>query len=124
MAVAFGSGHEALATLPEPSVTSATLGEAGVRPARRLLDLLGWKGGYFTSEEDARRVLRRAALYAGQADGGAEFAAVVQHRPALAMASTDPARATITSIPFTATDQIEISYEHPQPHALLHPGRQ
>ena len=45
----------------------------------------GWKGGYFSTEADARAFLRRNLLHAGGADGGAELAAVVQHRPALGL---------------------------------------
>jgi len=46
---------EALADLPEiPALCQRALRQAGVRSPRRLLDLLGWKGSYFTSEEDAR----------------------------------------------------------------------
>ncbi len=45
----------------------------------------GWRGGYFDAETDARALLRRDVLHAGAADGGAELAAMVQHRPALGL---------------------------------------
>ena len=45
----------------------------------------GWKGGYFDSDERRARLLRRAALHAGRANVRAEFAAMVQHRPALGL---------------------------------------
>ena len=54
----------------------------------------GWKGGYFDSEEDARAFLRRIALHARDPARRAQFAAMVQHRPASGpMASTARARA-------------------------------
>jgi hypothetical protein len=56
-----------------------------VRPPRRHLDLLGLEGRLFRFRSRRPRLLRRAALHAGRADGGAELAAVVQHRPALGL---------------------------------------
>ena len=50
---------EALAALPEKrALCQRTLGQAGVRSPRRLLDLLGLEGRLFRqSEEDAQRLL-------------------------------------------------------------------
>ena len=45
----------------------------------------GFKGGYFSVRSRRASLLRRAPLHAGDADGGAEFAAMVQHRPALGL---------------------------------------
>ena len=45
----------------------------------------GWKGGYFESEVGRAGLLRRAPLHAGDANGGAQFAAMVQHRLALGL---------------------------------------
>ena len=50
----------------------------------------GWKGGYFSTRSRRAGVLRRAPLHAGDADGGAEFAAMVQHRPALGLRHRRP----------------------------------
>ena len=59
--------------------------QAGLRPPRRLLDLLGLEGRLFLVRGRRPGLLRRAALHAGQPDGGAELAAMVQHRPALGL---------------------------------------
>ena len=59
--------------------------QAGVRPAGRHLDLLGLEGRLFLLGSGRASLLRRASLHAGDADGGAEFAAMVQHRPALGL---------------------------------------
>ena len=50
----------------------------------------GWKGGYFDSEDDARAFFDEHALHARHADGGAELAAMVQHRPALGLRHRRP----------------------------------
>ena len=50
----------------------------------------GWKGGYFSLGSRRAGLLRRAPLHAGDADGGAEFAAMVQHRPALGLRHRRP----------------------------------
>ena len=59
--------------------------QAGVRPPRRHLDLLGIQGRLFRFRKRCAGLLRRAALHARDADGGAELAAMVQHRPALGL---------------------------------------
>ena len=58
----------------------------------------GWKGGYFDTEEDAQRLLRRAPLHAGHADG-ARRTRRNGSTPACTgpTASTARARATTTS---------------------------
>ena len=76
--------EDALAALPEKErIVGETFGEAGVRPARRYLDLLGLEGRLLRFGCRRAGLLRRAALHARDADGRAELAAVVQHRPAL-----------------------------------------
>ena len=57
----------------------------GLRPARRHLDLLGLEGRLFLHRGGRARLLRRAPLHAGDAEGGAELPAMVQHRPALGL---------------------------------------
>jgi hypothetical protein len=52
--VALGADEEALAACRRPSASSASLRQAGVRPPRRLLDLLGLEGRLFLLEEDAQ----------------------------------------------------------------------
>jgi ribonucleoside-diphosphate reductase alpha chain len=49
----------------------------------------GWKGGYFDRGGRAR-LLRRDVLHARHADGRAELAAMVQHRPALGLRHRRP----------------------------------
>ena len=51
----------------------------------------GWKGGYFSSEADARAFFDETCHMLAGADGGAELAAVVQHRPALGLRHRGPA---------------------------------
>ena len=82
---------EALAALPENErYRQRTLGQAGVRSPRRLLDLLGLEGRLLHLGRGRARLLRRTALHAGQADGRAELAAMVQHRPALGLRRRRP----------------------------------
>ena len=57
----------------------------GLRPPRRLLDLLGLEGRLLLQRGRRARLLRRAPLHAGHADGRAQQPAVVQHRPALGL---------------------------------------
>ena len=61
------------------------LRQAGLRPPRRRLDLLGLEGRLFRQRGRRAGLLGRAALHARHADGGAELAAMVQHRPALGL---------------------------------------
>ena len=115
---------EALADLPE---TERYVSELS---AKQVFDRLagcwtywGWKGGYFSSEEDAQRLLRRAALHAGEADGGAEFAAMVQHRPALGLWRRWPRPGPLLRRLKTGKlTKSKSSYEHPQPHACFIQG--
>ena len=60
--------------------------------ARQVFDRLagtwtywGWKGGYFASRRRCARLPRRARLHARHPARGAQFAAMVQHRPALGL---------------------------------------
>ena len=84
----------------------------------------GWKGGYFTSEEDASRLPRRAALHAGQADGRAELAAVVQHRPALGLRHRRSRPGPLLRrLQDRQADQVEVVLRASAAACLLHPGR-
>src|SRR6266852_3893928 len=86
MAVALGAGRRgARRAAGVRALCQRTLGKTGVRSPRRLLDLLGLEGRLLLFRRRRARVLRRAALHAGEADGGAEFAAMVQHRAALGL---------------------------------------
>ena len=116
---------EALAALPENERFVSELS------AKQVFDRLagcwtywGWKGNYFSSEEDAQRVLRRTALHAGQADGRAELAAVVQHRTALGLRRrwSRPGPLLRRSLHRQA-DQVEIVLRASAAACLLHPGR-
>ena len=86
----------ALAELPESErYRRRTLLQAGVRPARRHLDLLGLEGRLLFFGSRRASLLRRAPLHAGHADGGAELAAMVQHRPALGLWHRRPEPGTL-----------------------------
>ena len=83
--------EDALAALPEKErYIGETLLQAGVRSSRRHLDLLGLEGRLFRFRKRCAGLLRRAALHAGCADVRAEFAAMVQHRPALGLRHRRP----------------------------------
>ena len=111
----------ALAELPE---SERIVGE---RSAKQVFDRLagtwtywGWKGGYFDAEDDAQRLLRRAALHAGDADGGAQLAAMVQHRPALGLRHRWPEPGPLLRrLQDRQADKSKSAYEHPQPHACF-----
>ena len=100
----------------------------GETDARQVFDRLagtwtywGWKGGYFTDRGGRARLLRRAPLHAGDADG-ARPTARSGSTPACTgpTASTAPARATSTSTTRPASSRSPTSaYEHPQPHACF-----
>src|SRR5713226_6776147 len=78
MAVALGARHRgARRPARVRALRQRTLGQAGVRPAGRLLDLLGLEGRLLHIRRRRARLQRRAALHAGQTDGGAELAAMV-----------------------------------------------
>src|SRR4029078_4820805 len=86
LAVALGARHRgAGATARERELCERTLGKAGVRSPRRLLDLLGLEGRLFLVRGRRLRLLRRAALHAGPDAGRPELAAMVQHRAALGL---------------------------------------
>jgi ribonucleoside-diphosphate reductase alpha chain len=78
---------------PTRGALAAAGGErfVGETSAKQVFDRLagtwtywGWKGGYFDGEEDARAFFDEHR-YMLAADGGAELAAMVQHRPALGL---------------------------------------
>src|SRR5262249_194044 len=62
-----------------------TVLETRLRAARRDLDLWGLEGRLFRFGSERARLLRRARLHARDANGGAELAAMVQHRAILGL---------------------------------------
>jgi ribonucleoside-diphosphate reductase alpha chain len=80
----------------------------------------GWKGGYFTTEDDAQRLFRRDAPHAGDPARGPELAPVVQHRPALGLRHRRPLQGHFYVDYRTGKlTKSESAYEHPQPHACF-----
>ena len=117
--------EDALAALPEKE---RHIGETS---SKQVFDRLagtwtywGWKGGYFNSESGCAGVLRRAALHAGRADVRAEFAAMVQHRPALGLRHRRPQPGPLLrrSVHRQA-DQIQVRLRASAAARLLHPVR-
>ena len=96
------------------------LGQAGVRPSGRRLGLLGLEGWLFHHRRGRQRLFRRDALHAGQPDGRAQLAAMVQHRPALGLWHRRPgAGPLLCRLQDRQADQVDSAYEHPQPHACF-----
>ncbi len=81
----------------------------------------GWKGGYFSSRGRRRGLLRRDVPHAGGADGGAELAAVVQHRPALGLRHRRAAAGTLLRRSARRGEVVRSTsaYEQPAPHACF-----
>ena len=73
-----------------PALRRRDLGQAGLRPARRDLDLVGLEGRLFRQRGGRPGVLRRAALHARLPVRRAQLAAVVQHRPELGLRHRRP----------------------------------
>ena len=96
--------------------------QAGVRAARRHLDLLGLEGRLFRRRDRRARVLRRARLHAGDADGGAELAAMVQHRPALGLRHRRPEPGPLLRrLPDRQAGQVAVGLRASAAARLLHP---
>jgi ribonucleoside-diphosphate reductase alpha chain len=83
---------EALAELPRTSATAPKC-----RCAQQVFNRLagtwtywGWKGGYFTCEEDARAFYDELAYMLATQRCRAQLPAVVQHRPALGLRHRRP----------------------------------
>ena len=95
----------ALAELPEKErFGGERTRQAGVRPPGRHLDLLGLEGRLFRHRRGRPGFLRRTALHARHADVRAQFAAMVQHRPALGLRHRRPRPGPLsTSIPRPAS---------------------
>ena len=82
----------------------------------------GWKGGYFSTEADAQRLLRRNLLHAGQSAGGAQQSAVVQHRPVLGLRHRRPAAgALVRRAADRQDDAVHLRLRTPRSARLLHP---
>ena len=81
----------ALAALPENERYGGEIRRTpGFRSLGRHVDVLGLEGRLLRHRRGRAGVLRRASLHARQPDGGAELAAVVQHRPALGIRHRRP----------------------------------
>ena len=97
-------------------------GAPGVRPARRRLDLLGLEGRLFRRRGGRARLFRRDALHAGAPDRRAQFAAMVQHRPALGLrrrwAGAGP---LLRRLRDGQADQVEVRLRASAAARLLHP---
>ena len=100
-------------------------GPPGLRPARRYLDLLGLEGRLFRFGSGRAGLLRRAALHARDADGRAQLAAMVQHRPALGLrhrrAEPGP---LLCGLQERQAHQVEDGLRASAAARLLHPGHQ
>ena len=115
--------QEALAALPEKE---RYIGEVSSKQVFERLagtwTYWGWKGGHFDARIRRTGVLRRARLHAGEADGGAELAAMVQHRPALGLrhrrAEPGP---FLRRFPDRQADQVEVRLRASAAACLLHP---
>ena len=116
---------KALAKLPE--------GERSVseHSAKQVFDRLagcwtywGWKGGYFSTEEDARAFYDELRYMLAAPDVRAELAAMVQHRPALGLrhrrAGAGP---LLRRPPDRRADAVGLRLRAPAAACLLHPGR-
>ncbi len=123
LAVALGGGRDRTGgTAREGAFGRRAFCQAGVRAAGRHLDLLGLEGPLFRRRGRRARVLRRALLHAGDADGGAELAAMVQHRPALGLRHRRPEPGPLLRrLPDREAYQVEVVLRAPAAARLLHP---
>ena len=117
----------ALAALPESERhVSEHRFAPGLRPPRRHLDLLGLEGRLLRPRGGRPRLLRRAPLHARHPEGGAQLAAMVQHRPALGLRHrwSEPGPLLRRLPDRRSCVASETAYEHPQPHACFIQGDQ
>ena len=97
----------------------------GLRPPRRHLDLLGLEGRLFRPRGGRRGLLRRAPLHARHPEGGAQLAAVVQHRPALGLRHRRPEPGPLLRrLPHRRARRLRDRLRAPAAPCLLHPGHQ
>ncbi len=97
--------------------------QASVRSLGRHLDLLGLEGRLFRRRDRRSGLLRRAALHAGSADLRAQFAAMVQHRPALGLRHRRPRPGSFLCRPIhRQADPLEELLRASAAARLLHPG--
>ena len=114
---------EALAELPE---SERMVGETTAKQVFHRLagtwTYWGWKGGYFDWRGRRAGVLRRVVLHAGEADRRAQFAAMVQHRPALGLWHRRPEPGPLLCrLPDRQAEQVEIRLRASAAARLLHP---
>ena len=113
----------ALATLPEAERHGPE------KSSKQVFDRLagtwtywGWKGGYFDGRARCAGLHGRAALYAGAADGGAELAAMVQHRPALGLRHRRPEPGPpLRRLSHRRVDRVGLVLRTPAAARLFHP---
>ena len=98
--------------------------EAGVPSPRRHVDLLGLEGRLFRRRRRRARLLRRDVPHAGDAEGRAQFAAMVQHRPALGLRHrwTEPGP-LLRRFQIGRADEVVVGLRASAAACLLHPGR-
>ena len=113
----------ALAALPEKE---RSIGEQSSKQVFERLagtwTYWGWKGGYFDTRRGRPHVLRRARLHAGDADGGAELAAMVQHRAALGLRHRRPEPGPfLRRLQDRQAGQVEVGLRASAAARLLHP---
>ena len=96
--------------------------QAMLRPARRHLDLLGLEGRLFRQRSRRPRLLRRDPGHAGAPDGGAELAAMVQHRALLGLRHRRPgAGPLLRRSPHRQGARLRQRLRAPAAARLLHP---
>ena len=109
----------------ERTLHRRTFFQAGVRSPGRHLDLLGLEGRLLRLGRRRAGLLRRAALHAGDADVRAQFAAMVQHRPALGLRHRRPEPGPLLRrFRNRQADEIQVVLRASAAARLLHPGHQ
>ena len=111
---------EALRSCPRTSASSASIGQAGVRPARRHLDLLGLEGRLFRPRGRRAGLLRRASLHARHADGAPNSPQWFNTGLHWAYGIDGPSQGHhYVDFQTGKLTKSKIAYEHPQPHACF-----
>ena len=123
----------AVALQPPTSGASAELPEneriGGESDARQVFDRLagtwtywGWKGGYFTSEDDARAFFDEHRYMLAMQMGAPNSPAMVQHRPALGLRHRRPRPGPLLRRPRDRrADRLDLGLRASPAARLLHP---